>query len=461
MADHVFVLSRDREFADGLTSRLIAAGLAADEIEHHSHVDELGRQMAAVPFSTVFVDFREQSQVLELGRFFQELRNGRLGAVDLVSVSQGSLPLEFAAAAELYAVKSLRVPFTQGECERVAEFVAAGGRVNGHRRLPPSRTLAAEGFSITSCEIEMCGMLDLLERVAPRDVTLLLVGETGTGKTTLAQIIHSLSPRRDEPFHNVACGALPPDLIESDLFGHARGAFTGAERDKIGRFEAARRGTLLLDEIDVLGPKEQVKLLRVIETGQFEPVGTTRTRESQARLIVAANVDLERCVESRQFRSDLYYRLNVLQFRLPPLRERLIDIAPMAISFIQECCQQHNIRIRRVGRDFLDVLKRYPWPGNIRELKNQVQRAVLFNEDGTLTAADLPNAVRQAMRNGSPPADDNGRHLSLAERVARNERKILEEELQIHNQCRTTTAKSLGISRVGLYKKMKKYGMLR
>jgi DNA-binding NtrC family response regulator len=460
MADHVFLLSRDLEFADGLTSRLTSAGIDHDDIEIHLRVAELSRQMAATPFSTVFVDFREPFQVPELGRFFEELREGRLGSVDLVSVSQGSLPLEFAAAAELYSVKSLRVPFAEGECDRVAQYVASGGRVNGHRRLPQCRTLAAEGYSITSGETEMCGMLDLLERVAPRDVTLLLVGETGTGKTTLAQIIHSLSPRRDEPFHNVACGALPPDLIESDLFGHARGAFTGAERDKIGRFEAARRGTLLLDEIDVLGPKEQVKLLRVIETGQFEPVGTTRTRESQARLIVASNVDLESCVESQQFRSDLYYRLNVLQFRLPPLRDRLIDIAPMAVSFIQECCQQHNIRIQRVGRDFLDVLKRYPWPGNIRELKNQVQRAVLFNEDGTLTADDLPETLLQSARNGSPPAEENGRHLTLAERVAHSERQILEEELQIHNQCRTTTAKSLGISRVGLYKKMKKHGMM-
>jgi DNA-binding NtrC family response regulator len=459
MAEHIFVLSGDSEFAAGLESRLCGGGGSDYEIDVCSHADDLIRRMAAVPFSTVFVDFRSEFQATGLGCFFEELRNGRVGHVDIVAVSGDSLPLEFAAEADSYAVKSLRIPFVQAEWNRVAQFISSGGRINGHRRLPDSRTLAADALSSTSYDPRMCGMLDLLERVAPRDVTLLLVGETGTGKTTLAQIIHNLSPRRDEPFHNVACGALPPDLIESDLFGHARGAFTGADRDKIGRFEAARRGTLLLDEIDVLGPKEQVKLLRVIETGQFEPVGTTRTRESQARLIVASNVDLETCVESQQFRSDLYFRLNVLQFHLPPLRERSVDIAPMAIRFIQECCQQHDIRIQAVGRDFLDCLKRYSWPGNIRELKNQVQRAVLFAENGTLTAADLTETVSQATQSGAPPAD-NGRPLTLAERVAHSERKILEEELQNHNQCRTTTARSLGISRVGLYKKMKKHGML-
>jgi DNA-binding NtrC family response regulator len=458
MGDHVFVLSQDAQLTEGLKSRL-SGETFHDEIQQYPQADHLNRRMASLPFSTVFVDFRTEFQAERLGRFFDELQAGRLGCVDLISVTGDTLPLEFAAEADLYAVRSLRLPFAQAEWNRVAQFILSGGRINGNRRLPEFRTLAAESLSFTSYEPRMCAMLELLARVAPRDVTLLLIGETGTGKTTLAQIIHNLSPRRDEPFHNVACGALPPDLIESDLFGHARGAFTGADRDKIGRFEAARRGTLLLDEIDVLGPKEQVKLLRVIETGQFEPVGTTQTRESQARLIVASNVDLETCVESRQFRSDLYFRLNVLQFVLPPLRDRSADIAPMTIRFIEECCRQHDIRIQAVGRDFLDCVKRYSWPGNVRELKNQIQRAVLFNEGGTLTAADLTDTVRQATQSGSPMLD-NGRALTLAERVAHTERRILEEELQIHNQCRTTAARSLGISRVGLYKKMKKHGML-
>jgi len=458
MSEPLFCLTRDGFLATEFESRLSAKFTGDSNLRHYSCAKTACREIAEFSSSTIFLDFRESGQVESLNLLFESLRSGEFGRVDVIGMTEGNLPLDIAAEAELFSVQWLKVPIETSEWNAVSSFLSKGGRVNGHRSVPARRSLSAESMSMVTYSSQMFEMFELLERIAPRDVTLLLVGETGTGKTTLAKIVHELSPRRGQPFHNVACGALPPDLIESDLFGHSRGAFTGAERNKIGRFKAAGRGTLLLDEIDVLGPKEQVKLLRVIETGEYEPVGTTETRASEARLIVASNVDLETCVEKRQFRSDLYFRLNVLQFRLPPLRERAIDIIPLAVQFIQECCERHALKIRRVDCEFLACLKRYSWPGNLRELKNQVQRAALFNRSGRLTVDDLNETIRRGFGRGA--VDDETRALTLAERVARTERQILEEELRLHDDCRTTTARSLGISRVGLYKKMKRHGMI-
>jgi DNA-binding NtrC family response regulator len=263
----------------------------------------------------------------------------------------------------------------------------------------------------------------------------------------------------------LGCGAMPSELIESELFGHMKGAFTSADRSKIGKFEAAGEGTLLLDEIDVLKPGQQAKLLRVIETGEFEPVGSNETRTSQARLIVASNVDLKELMEGNQFRADLYYRLNTLEFHVPPLRDRPRDIVPMALDFVEELCSAHQIEIRRVHPDFLACLKSYPWPGNVRELKNHVRRAVLFCRSGELTPNDLapqfnkavqsqPRSTEQPIPSVAPPG------ATLQEKVAANERAMLQQALKENDYNRTATARALGISRVGLYKKMKKHGMV-
>jgi DNA-binding NtrC family response regulator len=229
----------------------------------------------------------------------------------------------------------------------------------------------------------------------------------------------------------------------------------------------AQKGSLLLDEIDVLGPAQQAKLLRVIETGEFEPVGSNDTRTSRARLIVASNVDLKVLMERNEFRADLYYRLNMLEFRIPPLRERPRDIVPMTLGFIDEFCQNHNVQIRHVHPDFLTCLKRYDWPGNVRELKNHVRRAVLFCRTGMLTPDQLAPHFRESLLN--PPAGlavdraaGAGRagESTFVERLALSEREILEQALHQNSHNRTATARSLGLSRVGLYKKMKKYGMI-
>lgn len=269
----------------------------------------------------------------------------------------------------------------------------------------PHKELHGVGRSLTTFTPEMFDMMDELKVAARHNVTVLLIGETGSGKTFLARLIHELSDRKEERFCTVACGALPPDLIESELFGNVKGAFTGADRDREGKFAAAGRGTLLLDEIDVLPPEQQAKLLRVIETGEYEPVGSNETQYSQARLVVASNYDLEALVRAGSFRTDLYYRLNILNFRLLPLRNRPWDIEYLARKFALEHGRTHNIQLRSIEPAFLETLRAYHWPGNIRELENVVRRAVLYCHRGVLNINDLPSSIRASVAGGNIHAE--------------------------------------------------------
>lgn len=313
---------------------------------------------------------------------------------------------------------------------------------------------------------EMKRMLEEVAIAADKDVTMLLIGETGSGKTYLSNLIHEVSPRRDEPFITVACGSLPGDLIESEMFGHMKGSFTSAHADKEGKFIAAGKGTILLDEIDVLGLEQQVKLLRVIETGQFEPVGSNQTMTSQARLVVASNLPLEPLVEKGLFRPDLYYRLSMLKFELAPLRKRKPDIKTLAKRFIQDKSKKHEMGIVRIEQEFFDALVAYPWPGNVRELEYAIQRAVIYCRDGVLRAEHLPSHILAGVAGptndptvklaSAKPAEDS---KELGKQVASTERDFIEQALIRNNYNRTRTAKELGVSRVTLYNKMKRYDL--
>jgi len=279
-------------------------------------------------------------------------------------------------------------------------------------------------------------------------------------------LIHEVSPRRDEPFITVACGSLPGDLIESEMFGHVKGSFTSAHVDKEGKFVAAKKGTILLDEIDVLGLEQQVKLLRVIETGQFEPVGSNQTMTSQARLVVASNLPLEPLVEKGLFRPDLYYRLSMLKFELAPLRKRKPDIKTLAKRFIQDKSLKHEMGIVRIEQEFFDALVAYPWPGNVRELEYAIQRAVIYCRDGVLRAEHLPSHILAGVAGptndptvkleSAKPKEDS---KELGSQIATTERDIIEQALIRNNYNRTRTAKELGVSRVTLYNKMKRYDL--
>jgi DNA-binding NtrC family response regulator len=302
----------------------------------------------------------------------------------------------------------------------------------------------------------------LVQRIAlaaAHEVTVLLTGATGTGKTYLARILHDFSPRKNAPFLTVPCGAQPASLVESAFFGHVRGAFTGADRAKIGKFEVAGKGTILLDEIDTLGLEQQAGLLRVIETGEFEPVGSNETKHCEARIIVASNWDLEEAVHNRKFRQDLYYRLNVMSFHLPPLRERVQDIAPL----VRALTARFNTKFRKdlfdVNPLALEALENFPWPGNIRQLENFVQQAVLLSSGPELLLEHLPQQVRD-YRASHRATTVSARPDTLVHNREMLERNMIQRILEKNGYSRARAATALGISRVTLYKKMKKYGLM-
>jgi len=404
------------------------------------------------------VDARTELDHTETAALLKRVLDREIAAVNLVTFGGPSLPRLITTAVDLLSIDHLECDCAEDLLSPHTLDILADRR--RPRPVPDHRRVVAGEVEVETYTPSFFSVIDDVMRVAHRDVTLLLVGETGTGKTTLARFIHHRSRRADKPFQNLACGALPTDLIESELFGHIRGAFTGADRNKIGRFQAAGRGTLLLDEIDVLDPKQQAKLLKVIETGEYEMVGSTESRISEARLIVASNVNLEELMSKSEFRSDLYYRLNVLEFRLPPLRERIPDIVPVAMSFVDEFCREHDIAVDRIRRDFLDALRHYRWPGNLRELKNHLRRAVLFCENDELTLSDLSPSIGQADFNEPRETQRAERGWTLADRIASSEREMLEQALKANGNNRTRTARALGISRVGLYKKLRRLGMV-
>jgi len=282
--------------------------------------------------------------------------------------------------------------------------------------------------------------------IAPSETRVLITGESGTGKEVVADMIHAWSPRVNGPFVKVNCAAIPETLLESELFGHERGAFTGASAQRIGRFEEADGGTIFLDEIAEMSPALQAKLLRVMQDGRFQRIGSNREIHTNARILAASNRNLEDEVKSGRFREDLYYRLNVVELDVPPLRERREDILPLANLFISEFARNRA----RLAEATADTLQNYPWPGNVRELRNSIERAVLLSQSELILPEHLPSKLREAAKAAGPAVMMDTQQLDEMERHA-----ILAALAQ-HKSNRTETAKALGISRRTLLYKLQR-----
>jgi len=297
-------------------------------------------------------------------------------------------------------------------------------------------------------------VLELAHKVAPTATTLLITGESGTGKDHLARLIHELGPRHDAPFLKIDCASLPQELVESELFGHERGAFTGAVERKLGRFELSYGGTVVLDEVAALVPGIQSKLMRVLEDHTFERLGGTETLTLDARLIALTNAVLPQLIASGKFREDLYFRLNVVSIHIPPLRERRGDILPLADLLLARVAPVHARTGVRFSDDARQALVSYQWPGNIRELKNVIERALVFGKSRgeELTAEDLPDSVRVSA--GGPSLA-----VSRLRSLEDVERETITATLEATHYKITKAAEILGISRKTLLDKRKRYGL--
>ena len=306
---------------------------------------------------------------------------------------------------------------------------------------------------------KMQKIYSLIEAITGTRTTVLIHGESGTGKRLIAHAIHKYNEQeRGKPFIEVSCGALTETLLESELFGHAKGSFTGAIKDRIGRFELANAGTIFLDEIDASSPALQVKLLRVLQDGEFERVGDATTITVDVRVIVATNQNLQELITQGKFRKDLYYRLNIISIDIPPLRERKGDIPLLVEEFIKKHSKHTSKKIDGISEEALGLLAKYAWPGNVRELENTIERAVILSKDHIIQPRDLPKSIHSHIATQAKESADS---LGLKDALKSPEKDLILRALDATGWNRNETAQNLGINRTTLYKKMQKYSLLK
>jgi DNA-binding NtrC family response regulator len=396
-----------------------------------------------------------------------ELRSHRIDGMRLMAVAKDRNPeicvVLIAEEPEVErAVEAMRLgaldfqtkPLNLGKLEAVIEQGLGRQRLVLEQHELRRRLDEAYGLpSLVGKSRAMVKVYEAVRQIAPTRATVLIQGATGTGKDLVAQAIHNNSPRKDAPFVKLNCASIPEALVESELFGHVEGAFTGATRTRKGRFEVADTGTLFLDEVGELSMGLQAKLLRVLEQQQFERVGDSRTMTVDVRLIAATNRPLEMMVEEKRFRDDLYYRLRVVTIEIPALRQRREDIPLLVDYFVRQACEAHGKKLDGITRNAVDLLMRYDWPGNARELRNIVEGMVIMTRSGRLLdVGEVPEHVR---RSTTPEVREM--RIPTGTSMAEVERIVIEETMKVCGFNKEQCAKTLGIGLRTLYRKLKEY----
>lgn len=424
------------------------------EVEEAVTVEQGKEQFHAREFDLVITDMRfEVSDGFDLLRYCQKVRPD-VPVLLLTGYASMDTGVEALRAG---AFDLLTKPIIDEELQVAIERALTQQKVieENHRlKAELDHRFSLDG--VVGFDESMKRQLEIVESVADTRATILITGESGTGKSLIARSIHRASSRRDNPFVEIACGALPENLLESELFGHVAGSFTGATGNKIGKFKQADTGTIFLDEIGTASQSLQVKLLRVLQDFEFEQVGGTETHNVDTRVILATNENLEEAVADGRFRQDLYYRINVINLELPPLRERPADIPLLIDHFTKQASEQLGQSTKGFEEEAILQLQAYHWPGNVRELQNIVERAILLSRGDYISLADLPPMLRQ---NSTPLAVASDIRKTLKEALEEPERQIILRVLKQNNFNRNETAEWLGINRTTLYKKMKKLGL--
>src|SRR6267154_1322911 len=445
---HLLIVDDDNNTLASLARAFRMAGHEATVCDNAARALELVKSQAFdMMLSDVVMPGKDGLSLLA------DLRN--LGISLPVVMISGQANIEMAVrATQLGAIDFLEKPLSTDKLLLTVENVLKLKRLEEENRDLRQRVGKHE---IVHSGEAMRRVMAQVERVAASEARVCILGETGTGKELIARALHERSPRRGGPFVTLNCAAVPGELIESELFGHEKGSFTGAASRHIGKFEQASDGTLFLDEIGDMPLAMQAKLLRVLEQGEVERIGGDKPIKVNVRVVVATHRQLEEQVKQGNFRRDLFHRIFVFPIVLPPLRERPEDIPALAAHFAAQIVKQNNWKPITFSPEALQALQAHPWPGNIRELRNVVERLLLFAEGDTVTPATVQAALpSKAVGDGSVPFSGTG---TLAERVEQVEKQMILEEIKRHNQNITNTAKALGLERSHLYKKCQQLGI--
>ncbi len=448
----ILVVDDEEELRLSVTGVLRRAGYEVEAAGDGASAMALVRQ---APFHLLVTDFRlPDVDGLELMR---QVRAAVPDCEVLVMTAYANIPLAVEAMRE-GAWDFLAKPFKKAELEhavsRALEKQALAAE-NRRLRLALADRSRGAGARVIGQSPAIQRVVQLVEQVASSTATVLITGESGTGKEVIAETLHRASPRRDQPLVKVNCAALPESLLEAELFGHERGAFTGAVARRDGRFALAHRGTLFLDEIGSISPAVQVKLLRVLQDGAFEPLGSTRTVRADVRIVAATNANLEQEVAAGRFREDLFYRLNVITIAMPALRERPDDVPVLATHFVQHYAARNAKKVDTLARGAMERLVAYHWPGNVRELEHAMERAVVLTNGRSIEIEHLPEAVRQAVP--LPAAEPGGAPIvsvPVGTPLEEVERLLIQATLRSTGGNKQRAADLLGIAARTIYRKL-------